>query len=190
MRLTSLGAGAGKISSDNVISGVFFAPGQRRVRETERVWEKFHHKCIIKIGHSALYCCATRRKKWVLDFQSYEISETNWKLGWEDYYENKRDETEKSIKELIEKRITGGGGGLSSAQKGTVRKCLNDTIAQVINRAWVDKDVGDVLYKICDSVSFKEVSGNSRAAESRAQPKGVGLGGGLSPLHNPTNFHR
>ena len=145
-----------QISKENIIGGVHFSDDQRRVRATDRVWEKFHHKCIIRVGDSRLYCCNTRRKKWEMDLIEIIEREEQWVFEWGDRFFDLKEKKEKFTKEQIELRINSGAQKLSAAQRATTKKCLDDIIGVVVDRAWVEKEVGDVVYDLADKVALKE----------------------------------
>jgi len=139
-----------------VVGGIVFKKDQRRDRATDRIWEKFHHKCIIKVNQSRNYCCNTRRKKYESDIKSLQDLEEDWRLDWDDKFFEMRTAKEKETKELIELRINSGAQELSAAQRATTKKCLDDIIGQVINRAWVEREVAEVVWNLADKVSLKE----------------------------------
>ncbi|GMH56135.1 hypothetical protein TL16_g02065 [Triparma laevis f. inornata] len=140
------------------INGVFFKEDQKRKRdESGNVWEKFHHKCIIRPENSEhSYCCETRKKKWEYDMQEAHKVEQAWREGWEELHDTEKENKKVEYTALVENRIKAGKMRLTKMQTQTVKVLIDDMVSVVERRAWSEYEVADVLFDVCNRVSQDE----------------------------------
>ena len=81
------------------IGGVYFREDQKRVRdESGNVWEKFHHKCIIRMeGSEHSYCCESRKRKWEYDMTEFHKKEQERRDRWEELHEEEKEAKKPNI---------------------------------------------------------------------------------------------